>query len=342
MKVLPYALLGMLLVTTVPGTAGVRDSALPGFAPGAEVVKVEGDRPQVDQLGGVVYSQVISTRSVRPLRMTLLVPRTPDLKPAIVYVPGGGFTSSEHEKYMEMRTALAQAGFVVAAAEYRVVPNRFPAPLEDGKAAVRYLRAHAESYGIDPKRIGVLGDSAGGWLAQLMATTSDETGYDKGDFLDQSSAVQAAVSLYGISDMRNIGEGLPPEVAEVHRSPAVTEALLVNGAAFNTFPGAPVDADPAKALAASAMGHLDGAKPPMLLMHGTADKLVSPVQSSQLFEALKARGDTVEYVLVEGAGHGDLKWYQPAVIDRVVAWFQAKLGAPIAGGARKARPGANL
>lgn len=331
-----------VLVMAAPSFAAPSDAGLPGYTNGAEVVRVDGRRSQIDQIGGVVYAQIKSTRAMRGLRMTLLVPRTSDLKPAILYLPGGGFTSTDYEKFFEMRSALAEAGFVVAAAEYRVVPDVFPAPLEDGRAAVRYLRAHAVEYGIDPKRIGVLGDSAGGWLTQLLATTGDDKTYDVGDFLDRSAAVQAAVSLYGISDVRNIGEGFPAAIQQVHQSPAATEALLVNGAAFATFAGAPVGSDPAKASAASSMGHLDGVKPPMLLMHGTADQLVSPLQSRQLFEALRARGDRVDLVLVEGAGHGDNHWYQAAVIVRVVAWFQKTLGAPIEGAARPASPGADL
>ncbi|WP_169776381.1 alpha/beta hydrolase fold domain-containing protein, partial [Escherichia coli] len=80
-----------------------------------------------------------------------------------------------------------------------------PAPVEDGKAAIRYLREHASNYGIDPQRIGVLGDSAGGWLAQMMGTTNGDKTFDKGDFLQQSSDVQAVATLYGISDLLNIG-----------------------------------------------------------------------------------------------------------------------------------------
>lgn len=104
------------------------------------------------------------------------------------------------------------------------------------KAAVRFLREHAKEYGIDPAKIGVLGDSAGGYLAQMSGATNGEKQFDKGDFLNQSSDVQAVVSLYGLSDLRNIGEGFPEEIRVVHDSPAVTEALLVNGPAFNTFP----------------------------------------------------------------------------------------------------------
>lgn len=92
-----------------------------------EVIKVEISEGQIDVISGVVYSQITSLRANRPLKMTLLIPRTKEPKPAIVYYPGGGFTSSDYEKYIEMRMALAKAGFVVAAAEYRTVPNQYPA-----------------------------------------------------------------------------------------------------------------------------------------------------------------------------------------------------------------------
>lgn len=129
-------------------------------------------RNPIDNISDVVYETVKSTRSVRHLHMSFLVPRTSFLKPAIIYFPGGGFMTAEHNKFMEMRMALAEAGFVVAAAEYRTIPDIFPAPIVDAKAAVRYLRQHAPDYGIDPSRIGVFGDSAGGWLAQMLGTTN--------------------------------------------------------------------------------------------------------------------------------------------------------------------------
>jgi hypothetical protein len=87
----------------------------------------------------------------------------------------------------------------------------------------------------------VIGDSAGGYVAQMLGTTNGERIFDKGDFLDTSSDVQATVPLYGIFDLRSIGEGFPDAVQKVHKSPAVTEALLVNGTAFGTFPGASIE-----------------------------------------------------------------------------------------------------
>lgn len=257
--------------------------------------------------------------------MTLLVPRTQEAKPAIVYYPGGGFTSANHEKFIEMRMALAKAGFVVAAAEYRTVPDRYPALINDAKAAVRYLRAHAWKFGIDPQRIGVIGDSAGGYVAQMMGTTNGEKQFDTGDFTEVSSDVQAAVTIYGISNLMNIGEGYPEAIQEVHKSPAVTEALLIHGPAFADFAGESILSDPQKALEASPIGHIKQGMPPFLIMHGSADKLVSPIQSEQLYRALTEKGNQADYIEVEGAGHGDLYWFQPAIIDTVVRWFKEHL-----------------
>jgi len=328
------------------GFAGVASAAEPssltGYAEGAQVMRVAVTGGQIDTISGLIYEQVKDLRAVHQLRMTLLIPRNADLKPAIIYFPGGGFISADHEKYIEMRMALAKAGFVVAAAEYRVVPDVFPAPVVDGKAAVRYLRAHASEYGIDPNRIAVFGDSAGGYLAQMLGTTNGVKEFDKGDFLDQSSDVQAAVTLYGLSNLLNIGAGFPDAIQKVHASPAVTEALLVHGPAFAAFPGASIFSDPQKALYASPMGHVEGKKPPFLILHGSGDTLVSPHQSEQLYKALRSQNNKVEYVLLEGAGHGTIEWYQEPVVAKVVSWFKKTLGEPIPGTKKGAQARGNL
>lgn len=307
-----------LLVTT----ATAQD--LMGQSPEAQVVDVPVVQGRIDAISGVVYSQVFERgRSVRGLKMTLFVPRTKEKKPAVLYFPGGGFTSADHEKFLEMRYALACAGYVVAACEYRAVPNKFPALLEDAKAAVRWMRAHASEFGVDANRIGLLGDSAGGHVVQMAGATNGEKNWDVGDFKEVSSDVQAVVSIYGISDLTTIGEGIGNE--NVHASAAVTEALLLNGPAFKDFAGASVNADPQKAKAASPIGHVDGTEPPFLLMHGSGDKVVSPLQSKKMFEALQNKKVEAEYVLVRGAEHGDLPWYQPGVISRVVNFFDRHL-----------------
>lgn len=307
-----------LLVTT----ATAQD--LMGQSPETQVVDVPVVQGRIDAISGVVYSQVFERgRSVRGLKMTLFVPRTKEKKPAVLYFPGGGFTSADHEKFLEMRYALARAGYVVAACEYRAVPNKFPALLEDAKAAVRWMRAHASEFGVDADRFGLLGDSAGGYVVQMAGATNGEKNWDVGDFKEVSSDVQAVVSIYGISDLTTIGEGIGNE--NVHASAAVTEALLLNGPAFKDFAGASVNADPQKAKAASPIGHVDGTEPPFLLMHGSGDKVVSPLQSKKMFEALQNKKVEAEYVLVRGAEHGDLPWYQPGVISRVVNFFDRHL-----------------
>lgn len=307
-----------LLVTT----ATAQD--LMGQSPEAQIVDVPVVQGRIDAISGVVYSQVFERgRSVRGLKMTLFVPRTKEKKPAVLYFPGGGFTSADHEKFLEMRYALARAGYVVAACEYRAVPNKFPALLEDAKAAVRWMRAHASEFGVDANRIGLLGDSAGGYVVQMAGATNGEKNWDVGDFKEVSSDVQAVVSIYGISDLTTIGEGIGNE--NVHASAAVTEALLLNGPAFKDFAGASVNADPQKAKAASPIGHVDGTEPPFLLMHGSGDKVVSPLQSKKMYEALQNKKVEAEYVLVRGAEHGDLPWYQPGVISRVVNFFDRHL-----------------
>lgn len=307
-----------LLVTT----ATAQD--LMGQSPEAQVVDVPVVQGRIDAISGIVYSQVFERgRSVRGLKMTLFVPRTKEKKPAVLYFPGGGFTSADHEKFLEMRYALACAGYVVAACEYRAVPNKFPALLEDAKAAVRWMRAHASEFGVDANRIGLLGDSAGGYVVQMAGATNGEKNWDVGDFKEVSSDVQAVVSIYGISDLTTIGEGIGNE--NVHASAAVTEALLLNGPAFKDFAGASVNADPQKAKAASPIGHVDGTEPPFLLMHGSGDKVVSPLQSKKMFEVLQNKKVEAEYVLVRGAEHGDLPWYQPGVISRVVNFFDRHL-----------------
>lgn len=290
-----------------------------------ETIQVEITDGQIEVMSGIIYSQIYSGGSCRQLKMTLLLPKDRTPKPAVIFFPGGGFTSANHERYIEMRMALAKAGFVVASAEYRVVPDKYPAPVIDAKSAVRYLRTHAEEFGIDSTRIGVVGDSAGGYVAQMVGMTNGEREFEQGDFLNHSSDVQAAVTIYGISNLLNIGEGYSKEIQEVHASPAVTEALLLHGPAFANFAGSNVQSDPEKTLTASPMGHIKENMPPFLIMHGSTDQLVSPIQSEQLYKALKSKNNKVDYVVVEGAGHGDLYWYQKPIIDKVVSWFQENL-----------------
>ena len=326
MNTLPKTALAALLSLSLSSvTCAAAPDSLMGYSEGAQVFSVTPVTFRVQTISDIIYRQVYSRNGVRGLKMTLLKPETQGLKPTLIYFPGGGFTSAARDKYTELRHALAKAGFVVAAIEYRTVPDRYPALVEDAKAAIRYLRAHATELSIDRERIGVFGDSAGGYLAEMVAMTNGESDFDVGDNLNESSEVQAAVSFYGISDLLTIGEGLGDEIASVHQSKAVTEALLINGVAFDTFKGASVFDTPEKAREASPLSHVDGNEPPLLLLHGAKDTLVSPLQSKKLYEALKAQGADAEYILLSNAGHGDLPWYQDVIVNKAVDFFKKRL-----------------
>lgn len=287
-------------------------------------MQVKVTAPRIDTINEVVYAQHFHN-GTRSLHITLFVPNTKEPKPCVVYFPGGGFTTSDYGKWSRLRMSLALEGFVVAAVEYRAIPDPFPAILIDGKTAVRYLRAHAGQFGIDTGRIGVMGNSAGGYLAQLVTMTADEKEFDIGDFLDQSSAVQACCDVFGPTDLASLDEGFPPEAHEYHKSPSATEALLLNGVTYGHNQSYDIHEDLERARWASPMGHLKPGLPPFLIMHGTADRMVSKCQSDHLFEALKGLHVPVDYIELEDAGHGDDHWFQQPVIDIIVNWFSRQL-----------------
>lgn len=303
---------------------------LAGWTAGAKVLDVKKKAPMIRVISNVVYSQVIGTREARQLRMTVMVPNTPEPKPAVLFFPGGGWLQAVKERFAENRLALAEAGFVVASAEYRTIPAGFPAPAADGRAAVRFLRSHAAAFSIDPERIGVMGNSAGGWLALMTALAPQRAEWDSPDWAGVSSKVQACCALHPVTNLIGIAEGLPPECQEAHDSPASPEALLVNGVAFGR-PTAGIAEDPAKAAAASPAGLLKrfrkgAAMPPFLLMHGSADRMVAPEQSALLYEALKAKGADAKYFLLKGADHSsDEAWYQKEVCEKITDFFRKAL-----------------
>ena len=170
----PAFKLAAICCALLAGSVSAADqSKLPGWTPDAEVVKVAVTDGRIDTISGIIYSQVKTMRAIKQLRMTIQIPRNKAKKPAIIYFPGGGFTSADHEKFTEMRYELARAGFVVAAAEYRPVPTKFPGLVEDGKAAVRYCisRLAAERLSISAERLhrirGAGLTSYQNWLVRL-------------------------------------------------------------------------------------------------------------------------------------------------------------------------------
>ena len=292
----------------------------------SHLLKVNVVTPEIKQISGVVYEQVPSRGYENvAMKMDILKPQSKTPLPAIVYVTGGGFINANKDNGIQLRMHLAEAGYVVASIEYRVAPTAaFPQPLEDVKASIRYLRANANKFNIDPDRIGIVGGSAGGYLTAMAGVTSGTTTFDKGENLDQSSSVKAAVDLYGLSDLTRIGDDYSDAVKEAHKSAGATEALWVNGSPVFGGRGG-ILADPAAAKAADPMTYVGKNSAPMLLMHGTKDFVVSPSQTDLLFQALRKEGIPSDRYLVEGAAHGGVYWDQAEALSIITDFFNKYL-----------------
>ncbi len=305
------------------------DASTEGWADKApsQHLSVDVKTPLINQISNVVYEQVPMRGYPNvAMKMDILQPKSDEKLPAIVYVTGGGFINANKDNGLQLRMHLAEAGYVVASIQYRVAPTvKFPQPLEDVKAAIRYLKAHADQYGIDPERVGIVGGSAGGYLTAMAGTTSGTTTFDKGENLNVNSNVKAAVDLYGLSDLTCIGDDYSDEVKGFHKSPAATEALWVNGSPVFGGKDGGILADKEAADFANPINHISKDSAPMLLMHGTADYVVSPSQTDLLFQALQKNNIPSERYLVEGAAHGGIYWNQKEVLDIITGFFDQYL-----------------
>ncbi|WP_327405740.1 alpha/beta hydrolase [Streptomyces sp. NBC_01288] len=249
-----------------------------------------------------------------PLRLDLMVPDTDEPAPLVVYVPGGGFMISRKELAPDTKSYVAEAGFAVASIEYRTIPQdaTFRDAVADVQSALRHLRAHAEEYGIDTERVALWGESAGGYLVAMTGalggrSLSDPATTDP-EAADPDAAVQAVVDNFGASDLTRIVADFDPATRARFEGADNIAAMFVNG---RTSRASLADA-PQAAAEANPISHLDSnpALPAFLLLHGTADPVVSPSQTLLLHEALRAHGADSTRVVLLGAGHGDL-----AVLD---------------------------
>lgn len=272
----------------------------------SHLLKVNVVTPEIKQISGVVYEQVPSRGYENvAMKMDILKPQSKTPLPAIVYVTGGGFINANKDNGIQLRMHLAEAGYVVA--------------------SIRYLRANAKKFNIDPDRIGIVGGSAGGYLTAMAGVTSGTTTFDKGENLDQSSSVKAAVDLYGLSGLTRIGDDYSDAVKEAHKSAGATEALWVNGSPVFGGRDGGILADPAAAKAADPMTYVGKNSAPMLLMHGTKDFVVSPSQTDLLFQALRKEGIPSDRYLVEGAAHGGVYWDQAEALSIITDFFNKYL-----------------
>jgi acetyl esterase/lipase len=189
---------------------------------------------------------------------------------------------------------LAQ-GFAVASINYRLSQHAiFPAQIEDCKAAIRWLRAHAGEYRLDPKRFASWGSSAGGHLAAMLGTTGDTKEFDVGGNLDQSSRVQAVVDYFGPTDFLQMDAHRLPN-GQLHDPADSPESQLVGG---------PIQGNKEKTARANPITYITSNTPPFLICHGDVDPLVPHHQSQLLEAALKKAGVFVTFYSVKGAGHG--------------------------------------
>ncbi|WP_395093813.1 alpha/beta hydrolase fold domain-containing protein [Armatimonas sp.] len=209
--------------------------------------------------------------------------------PAVLCIHGGGFRAGTRDGYDGLIKQLAARGYVAITVDYRLAPKYpFPAAIHDVKAAVRWLRANAAKYHINPERIGVTGGSAGGHLALYLGVTGGVKELEgEGGNPAQSSKVSCVVNFYGPSDLTK-SYGKSVDAAEV----------------LPLFLGGNVEKERPKHITASPLYWVTPLAPPTLCVHGTKDNYVAYEQSIWMVDRLLAAGVDAELVTLQGAGHG--------------------------------------
>jgi acetyl esterase/lipase/enterochelin esterase-like enzyme len=298
--------LALLLLTPPMAGAQVRGGGPPGGAAQAPRLQIDRD---------IEFARI----GARSLKLDLYR-REPATQPSpvVVWIHAGGWTAGDKEP--TPAAALVTDGFAVASIEYRSSKEApFPAQLADCKAAVRWLRANAAKYNLEPTQIGAWGHEAGGQLASLLGTTGDvrELEGDQGN-LDQSSRVQAVVSFAG-----------PADLSLLHKERGVSAQAV---AAAASLVGGPLDANTDKARRASPVEYVSKDDPPFLLVHGTADATVPVRQSERFISALKAAGVDSALELQVGASQDLGRLLTRPVLEIVGGFFSRLKGAKPASG----------
>lgn len=225
-------------------------------------------------------------------KLDLYLPAQPK-GPLLVWIHGGGWVggSKDHPPGL----ALVKNGIALASVEYRFSQHAiFPAQIEDCKAAIRWLRAHAKEYGYRDDLVAAWGASAGGHLVALLAVSGKMRDFDVGANLDQSSAIQCGIDWFGPTDLPAYDPNLPTPAVQ-RENPDSLMAKLVGG---------PVSEHLELAKRASPITWVTKDAAPLLIMQGTKDELVPVDQSQRFADRLKEAGATVTLDIIEGAGHG--------------------------------------
>ena len=250
------------------------------------------------------------------LLLDLYLPEEVTNPPLIVWVHGGAWRTGSKER-MPIGGML-EHGFAVASLNYRLSPiASFPAQAHDIKAAIRWLRAHDETYGYRDDEIALAGASAGGHLAALVGLTNEhaELEGDVGDFTDESSRVSAIVDFYGPTNFLTILSQSTPHGLGV-RIPALQLLLRAQ----------PEDV-PDLARLASPVFHVDDNDPPTLIIHGDQDPQVPINQSHELVGAYEAAGleDRVHFEVIHGGAHGGAPFYDEARLEMISRFLKDSL-----------------
>lgn len=250
----------------------------------------------------------------RELLLDLYQPDTA-AAPLIVWVHGGAWRSGSKDDVPI--APLTEAGFAIASVDYRLSPVApFPAQVYDIKAAVRFLRKHADDYRLDPARFAIAGASAGGHLAALVGVSYGHRQLE-GDVgtTSGSSQVQAIVTYYGASNLQTILAQSTPH------------GLAVRVPALQMLLGGQPEEKPDLARLASPVTHVDGADPPLLLLHGDQDTQMPVNQSLELWVEYEKKGATTHLQIVHQAAHGGDVFYDHQHLHRVAEFLQKHLPA---------------
>ena len=242
---------------------------------------------------GIVYGQGGDV----DLELDLARPATGDGPfPAIVFIHGGGWQGGSRTGYLDEARRAAEHGYVAVTVTYRLTnllvdgkpKYLFPEQVHDVKCAVRWVRAHAAQYHVDPERIGVTGGSAGGHLSLMVGLADSSAGLEgNGGYADQSSRVQAVVNYFG-----------PTELASCYESNETAAD------AIGAFLGGPPQDEADRYKAASPVTYVDRDDPPILTLHGSQDGIVPAEQAKLLDAKMKQAGAPHTLVILEGQPHG--------------------------------------
>jgi len=256
------------------------------------------------------------------LKMDVITYKDDKVRPCVVYVIGGGFSFAAKERNLYDRYEVATAGFVVASVQYHVISTGiYSDAVKDIKAAIRYLRANVKEYGIDPENIGIWGESAGGYLTAMVATTNGVKDFEEGENLDKSSDVKAAVDAYGLSDLTKIGADYDEEAANAHFTVISPDGQFIHG----KNSGLTSLDKPEVVAKANPINYVDENDPPFLFFHGTKDMTVSPSQTLLLHNALRSKGVSSTRYVLEEAGHASPEFSDPQVLNIIIDFLDKHL-----------------